>query len=172
MGVLDELKQEIEELKSKEGDTQEITPADTDLVRRKLLPKMQALYNYFKEFNEHLQVVSPDVSGDYLLEGLGTLTNLRQSDYKLATDDPKSIQKFIFHWSCSRAGRQEFKVENSILAEKHREKLWKQNLRFNKRDVQKGAGAVFSVENRILDLELLASGRSARAWAPLRSTAS
>ncbi len=146
MGVLDELKQEVEDLKAKKGEDQQPTQADTDLVRRKLLPKMKALYNYFKEFNEHLQVVSPDVTGDYLLEGLGTLTNLRQSDYKLATDDPKTILKFIFHWTCSRSGRHEFKVENPILAEKHRENLWKQNLRFNKRDVQNGVGAVFVVD--------------------------
>ena len=126
MGVLDELKQEVEDRKAKEGESQDTTQADTELVRRKLVPKMKALYNYFKEFHEHLQVVSPDVTGDYVLEGLGTLTNLRQSDYKLATDDPKSILKFVFHWSCSRSGRQEFKVENPILAEKHRENLWRQ----------------------------------------------
>ena len=146
MGVLDELKQEIEDLKAKEGETQQTPQADADLVRRKLLPKMQALYKYFKEFHEHLQVVSPDVAGDYVLEGLGTLTNLCQCDYQLATDDPKSILKFIFHWSCSRSGRQEFKVENPILAEQHRENLWKQKLRFNKRDVQNGVGAMFVVD--------------------------
>lgn len=115
-------------------------------ARRLLEAKMKALYKYFSEFNEHLNVVSPDVSGDYLLEGLGTLTNLHQGDYKLATDDPKSIQKFTFHWSCTGQGRQEFKVANPILAEKHRETLWNMNLRFNKRDLQKGAGAVFVVD--------------------------
>ncbi len=146
MGVLDELKQEADELKVREDVAQETTQADTDCVRRKLEPKMKALYKYFKEFNEHLNVVSPDVSGDYLLDGLGTLTNLRQGDYKVATEDPKSIQKFTFHWSCSRPGRQEFKVANPILAEKHRETLWNVNLRFNKRDLQNGAGAVFVVE--------------------------
>ena len=142
MGVLDDLKQEAAELKVKEGEEQDTTQADTDRVRRKLEPKMKALYNYFKEFNEHLNVVSPDVSGDYLLEGLGTLTNLRQGDYKLEADDPKSIQNFTFHWTCSRPGRQEFKIANPILAERHRETLWNLNLRFNKRDLQNGAGAV------------------------------
>ena len=146
MGVLDELKQEAENLKVRGDEAQDTTQVNTDLVRRQLEPKMKALYNYFKEFNEHLNVVSPDVSGDYLLEGLGTLTNLRQGDYKLATDDLNSIQKFTLHWSCSRSGRQEFKVGNPILAEKHRETLWNLNLRFNKRDLQNGAGAVFMVE--------------------------
>ena len=148
MGLLDELKQEAKELQAKEGDAPEATEtgAGTDRARRQLIAKMQAVYKYFKEFNEHLNVVSPDVSGDYLLEGLGTLANLRQGDYKLATDDPKAIQKFTFHWTCARKGRQEFKVENPILAEKHREHLWNQNLRFNKRDLQKGAGVVFVVD--------------------------
>lgn len=152
MGLLDELKQEAQELKAREEEGQDPVQAnvnadtDAEQARRMLGPKMKALYNYFKEFNEHLNVVSPDVSGDYLLEGLGTLTNLRQGDYKLATDDPKSIQKFTFHWSCSGSGRQEFKVTNPILAEKHREALWNLNLRFNKRDLQSGAGAVFVVE--------------------------
>ncbi len=152
MGLLDDLKQEAQEHKAREDEGQDPTQAnaesdsDAEQARRKLAPKMKALYNYFKEFNEHLNAVSPDVSGDYLLEGLGTLTNLRQGDYKLATDDPRSIQKFTFHWSCSGSGRQEFKVTNPIIAEQHREALWNLNLRFNKRDLQKGAGAVFVVE--------------------------
>lgn len=146
MGLLDELKQEAEQLKSKDEEVPDTTQAESQRVRRQLEPKMKALYKYFTEFNEHLNVVSPDVSGDYLLEGLGTLTNLRQGDYKLATDDPKSIHKFTFHWACSRAGRQEFKVANPILAEKYRETLWNLNLRFNKRDLQKGAGSVFVVD--------------------------
>ncbi len=152
MGLLDELKTEAQELKAREDDGQDPTQAnakpdgDVEQARRMLAPKMKALYNYFKEFNEHLNVVTPDVSGDYLLEGLGTLNNLRQGDYKLATDDPKSIQKFTFHWSCSGSGRQEYKITNPILAEKHRETLWNLNLRFNKRDLQSGAGAVFVVE--------------------------
>ena len=152
MGLLDELKQEAESLKAREDEAPDTAQAQTqeqaqaEQARRMLAPKMKALYKYFTEFNEHLNVVSPDVSGDYLLEGLGTLTNLRQGDYKLTTDDPKSIQKFTFHWSCSGTGRQEFKVANPIIAEKHRETLWNLNLRFNKRDLQNGAGAVFVVE--------------------------
>jgi hypothetical protein len=150
MGLLDDLKQEAEERTASEeqgqGQDSASSDSDTEHVRRTLAPKMKALYNYFKEFNEHLNVVSPDVSGDYLLEGLGTLTKLQQGDYKLATDDPNSIQKFTFHWSCTRPGRQEFKVLNPIIAEKHREILWNLNLRFNKRDLQNGAGAVFVVE--------------------------
>lgn len=146
MGLLDDLKQEAEQLKAKDDEVPESPQADSDRVRRTLEAKMKALYKYFSEFNEHLNVVSPDVSGDYLLEGLGTLTNLQQGDYKLATDDPNSIQKFTFHWSCSRQGRQEFKVGNPILAEKYRETLWNLNLRFNKRDLQNGAGAVFVVD--------------------------
>jgi hypothetical protein len=147
MGLLDELKQEAESLKTRDDeDIQETPQMDVEAVRRQLEPKMKALYKYFTEFCEHLNVVTPDVSGDYLLEGLGTLSNLRQGDYKLATDEPNSIQKFTFHWSCSRQGRQEFKIDNPIIAEKHRETLWNYNLKFNKRDLQNGAGAVFVVE--------------------------
>ena len=146
MGLLDDLKQEAEQAKARGEEAPDNAQAELERVRRQLEPKMKALYKYFAEFNEHLNVVSPEVSGDYLLEGLGTLTNLRQGDYKLATDDPNSIQKFTFHWSCSRQGRQEFKVSNPILAEKYRETLWNVNLRFNKRDLQNGAGAVFVVE--------------------------
>jgi len=146
MSLLDELKQEAEQLKAKDDEAPDTTQAESERARRELEPKMKALFKYFTEFSEHLNVVSPDVSGDYLLEGLGTLTNLRQGDYKLATDDENSIQKFTFHWSCARQGRQEFKVSNPILAEKYRETLWNLNLRFNKRDLQKGAGAVFVVD--------------------------
>ena len=148
MGLLDDLKQEAAELKAKDVDTPEVAQTDVgeDRARRMLGAKMKALYKYFNEFNDHLNVVSPDVSGDYLLEGLGTLTNLRKGDYKLATDDQNWIQKFTFHWACARQGRHEFKVGNPIIAEKHRENLWNQNLRFNKRDLQKGAGAVFVID--------------------------
>ena len=148
MGLLDELKQEAEILKSEEADNapDDTTEAEAERARRMLEPKMKALYKYFTEFCEHLNVVTPDVAGDYLLEGLGTLTNLRQGDYKLATDDPNSLHKFTFHWSCAGRGSKEFKVPNPIIAEKHRETLWNYNLKFNKRDLQNGAGAVFVVE--------------------------
>ncbi len=153
MGLLDELKNEAENLKAADDTGQEAAPAesqaDTERMRRMLAAKMTALYKYFNEFNEHLSAVSPDVSGDYLLEGLGTLSNLRQGDYKLATENPKSIEKFTFHWACSRQGRQEFKIANPIIAEKQRENLWNANLRFNKRDLQDGAGAVFVVDDYV-----------------------
>jgi hypothetical protein len=146
MGVLDELKKEAAEVRAKVDEESSTTVQESGKNRRQLEPKMQALYKYFSEFAEHLSVVSPDVSGDYLLEGLGALTNLQQGDYQITTDDPKSVQKFTFHWSCSRSGRQEFKVPNPAAAEVVRETLWNQNLRFNKRDLQAGAGALFTVE--------------------------
>ena len=150
MGLLDELKNEAETLKATDSGDQETASAQTHAEsNRMLVPKMMALYKYFNEFTEHLNVVSPDVSSDYLLEGLGTLTSLRQGDYKLATDDPKKIEKFTFHWTCSREGRQEFKIENQIIAEKHRERIWNANLRFNKRDLQDGAGTIFVVEDYV-----------------------
>lgn len=146
MGLLDELKQEAESLKARDDGEQDTTQADSERALRELEPKMKVLYKYFTEFNEHLNVVTPEVTGDYLLEGLGTLTKLRQGEYNLTTDDPNSIQKFTFHWTCSRPGRQEFKIDNPIIAEKHRETLWNYNLKFNKRDLQNGAGSVFVVD--------------------------
>ena len=149
MGVLDELKKEAQDVKAKESETKTTTRTHSAQVRLNLEPKMVILYNYFKEFCDHLSVITPEVSGDYLLEGLGTLNNLRQDEYKITTDDPQSVQKFTFHWSCSRQGRQEFKVPNPVTAEQHRENLWNLNLRFNKRDMQAGAGAVFVVDTYV-----------------------
>ena len=72
MGLLDELKQEAEILKSQdEDDAPDDTQAEIERAQRLLEAKMKALYKYFTEFCEHLNVVTPDVSGDYLLEGLG-----------------------------------------------------------------------------------------------------
>ena len=146
MGVLDELKKEALEVRAKVDEEKSSTVVKSEHKRREIEPKMKALYKYFKEFADHLGVVNPDVSGDYLLEGLGTLTGLRQREYKITTDDPESVQKFTFHWVCSRDGRHEFKVPNPVTAEMHRETLWNMNLRFNKRDLQDGAGAVFVVD--------------------------
>lgn len=148
MGVLDELKQTAEELKAKEDEEKSTTIRRAEQIRRDIAPKMKELYTYFKEFCDHLNVVSPDVTGDYLLEGLGTLTALHQGEYKLATDDPEAdtVQKFTFHWTCSRDGRQDFRVANGVAAEQFRENMWNLNLRFKKRDVQNGAGAVFTVD--------------------------
>ncbi|MDX1432114.1 MAG: hypothetical protein R3286_06660 [Gammaproteobacteria bacterium] len=146
MGVLDELKKEAQQVRAKVDEAKTSTEVKSEKKRREIEPKLKALYKYFKEFADHLNVVDPDVTGDYLLEGLGTLTNLRQREYKITTDDPEAVEKFTFHWVCSREGRQEFKVGNPVTAEMHRESLWNMNLRFNKRDLQDGAGAVFVVE--------------------------
>ena len=71
MGVLDELKKEAATVKAKEEKIRTSDEAQRDALLKKIRPKMQSLYGFFKELAENLAVVAPDVRYDYEIPGFG-----------------------------------------------------------------------------------------------------
>lgn len=134
MGVLDELKQEAEKAQAEREKEQSAEVTQKAELERKLVTRVDDLYSYFKEFQKQLSVVDPQVTGDFNVQDLCKLTNLKQGEYKLATDDVSSVRKFTFHYTCTGSGVREIKLPSRVIAEQKKEYLWACNLKFKLKD--------------------------------------
>ena len=134
MGVLDELKQEAEKTQAEREKEQSTETAQKAELERKLVTRVDDLYSYFKEFQKQLSVVSPDVVGDFNVQELCKLTNLKQGDYKLSTENSSEVRKFTFHYTCTGPGIREIRLPSRVIAEQKKEFLWSCNLKFKLKD--------------------------------------
>lgn len=149
MGLLDELKKEAEQVKAQAEEERSSTLARQAAVAHEIVPRMLELYEYFRQFKNHLSVVDPGLTASYDVQGVGTLEGLRQGDYRLYTDDqPEHITKFTFQYSYSRNARQEIRHSNRATAQQQKEYLWEHNLKFTTRDASDGS-TIF-----VLDLQV------------------
>lgn len=134
MGVLDDLKQEAEKTQAERDKEQSAEAAQKAEIERKLVTRVDDLYSYFKEFQKQLSVVDPQVVGDFNVQDLCKLTNLKQGGYKLTTEDVSEVRKFTFHYACTGSGVREIKLPSRMVAEQKKEFLWSCNLKFKLKD--------------------------------------
>lgn len=138
MGVLDELKKQAENTQ-KQRQQQENAGAERRAeLKRKLVTRVDDLYYFFKEFEQQLNVVNPNVTCSFDVGDLCTLTNLTQGEYKLRADDVGEVTKFRFYYSCVGSGGREVKLSNLAVAEKKQEVLKTNQLKFKLRDERGG----------------------------------
>jgi len=94
MGLLDDLKQESEIKKQ----LLEVDLNQEQLLishyENFLLPKLQFIYNYFKELIEYLNILQEPITIDTYTKRIPGFNNLIQNDYKLSTDKHGGITKF------------------------------------------------------------------------------
>ncbi len=147
MSLLDDLKKQAEEVKEKQRQELSQTQARARLVEDCLRPRMRALYDFFRELKEQLDVLDPDVRRDYQVEGVGVLDNLRQGHYRIEVEDPRQVDSFAFRYTCARDERLEFRREQRS-AQRTKELLWSHNLRFATRDAS-GGGTTFLLSYQV-----------------------
>jgi len=94
MGILNELRDEAN--KQKEDDQLQAYSKEliADKYKNEILPKIQMIFNYFKEIIEHLQYLkNPIVVREYS-KTYPQFGELQQQDYKLSSDDYGGQTKF------------------------------------------------------------------------------
>lgn len=148
MGVLDELKKEAATVKAKVERSRSDEQTQRDAVLRELRPRMQALYAFLKELADNLAVVNPDVRVAYEVGGFGQLKGLRQEGYRVSTPDNRALSHFTLHFNCVSAGTVRFQVKGKEAAERQRQAMWQNNLRFTSKALSDGTG-VFHLETHI-----------------------
>ncbi len=129
MGVLDELKKEAEKSQLQRQQQESAGAEQRAELERKLVTRVDDLYCYFKEFEQQLKLAKPNVTGAFDVEGLCTLTNLTQGEYKLRTSDVGEVRKFAFRFTRTGSGLREVKLANMVLAEQKRDLLTVNNLK-------------------------------------------
>ncbi len=111
MSLRDELRKEADKKKAEEALLLSSQEKLQQVYEEKLLPKMQHIYDYFKEIVEYLEFLKEPIRiGEYSprYKNLGELV---QQDYKLSTDKFGGVAKYdelkeiMFRFYCSGEGK-------------------------------------------------------------------
>lgn len=130
MGVLEELKQQAEKVKAEREVQEKSEQGRRSALDRRLLARINELYGYFREFQEQLNVVNPEIVSDFYVTDLCTLKGLRQQNYRITTGGNGELRKFTLHYDCVGRGIKEVRFPNLALAEQKKDRLQRCNLRF------------------------------------------
>ena len=144
MGILDDLKKQAEATQARQAGDSQATTLRRAEVEAALLPKMRALYEYFSEFQNYVQVVNPEVNVSLKLLEIGEVNDLGQSDYNLNTDNREKITSFTFRFVRAKKGVVQVSVDDTKAAGDFRDYIRDHRLRAKVRSKDKG-GAVFIV---------------------------
>lgn len=130
MGVLDELKRQAEKAQASLEQQQAGQEGQQALIERRLMTRMDDLHAYFKEFQQQVNLVNPEITGDFYIADLCTLENLRQEGYQVTSGNADGLRKFTFHYARVGKGLSEVRFSNKLIAEQKRESLWRYGLKF------------------------------------------
>ncbi len=130
MGVLDESKPQAEKAQARRRQQPASQEDQNAIIERRLMTRMDDLHAYFKEFQQQLNLVDPEITGEFYITDLCTLKNLRQEGYQVTSDNADGVRKFTFHYACAGKGLREVRLPNKLIAEQKRENLWRYGLKF------------------------------------------
>lgn len=130
MGVLDELKQQAEKVQAKLKQQEASQKDQRSQIERRLMTRMDDLHAYFKEFQQQLNLVKPEITGDFYITDLCTLKGLSQGAYQVTSDNGGHVNKFTFHYALLGKGVREVKLPNKLVAEQKKEVLWRYGFKF------------------------------------------
>lgn len=130
MGVLDELKQQAEKVQARLKEQETNQKGQRSIIERRLMSRMDGLHAYFKEFQQQLNLVNPEITSDFYITDLCTLKSLRQGGYQLTSDNSGYVRKFTLHYALVGRGMSEVKLPNKLIAEQKRENLWRCGFKF------------------------------------------
>lgn len=143
MGVLDELKLQAEKARARLEEQETSQKGQRSIVERRLMSRMNDLHAYFKEFQQQLNLVNPEVTSDFYITDLCTLKRLRQGGYQLTSDNSGCVGKFTFHYALVGRGMREVKLPSKLIAEQKRENLWRYGFKFKLKEYSPGRCSLF-----------------------------
>jgi hypothetical protein len=136
MGLLDELRQEAASAKSREQEQRERMQRLREIYATEVNPRIEELYRYLKELEEHLNYLKPDVWVDYELPGFGVVSDLRQGNYSMEKGRKEQVHRVPFSFSCSSEGELKYKVEGEKRVRTVMEELTAAGMRYTTKKIR------------------------------------
>jgi len=100
MGLLDQLREESSSAKSSEQKEklrlEELQKSYDSIVT----PKLEQIWSFLKELEQHLNYLKPEVYVDYEVAGFGTFKNLNQAHYKMEKGRKNILKRIPFRYIC------------------------------------------------------------------------
>lgn len=140
MGILDELKQEADQLKNQELDEQRRKEEIERRFREEIDPRMQQLHAYLRDVVQQLNVVKPEIPVDYEIAGKPLLKGLNQGDYFLGH---YTERKFNLLFVCSRELKQVFELSDAAQINKMKEYLTNNAVKYHCKELKNDRHEVY-----------------------------
>jgi len=158
MGILDELKQQASEKRQLEATEERERHSQEERYRQELLPKMQQLHAYLREFVDHLNYVRPEIVVSVYDDGRRGLNHLLQGGYHLATDEHggqsslDNLKTLRLTYHCSADGEHRYTLTGKKDIEKEMHLLSDTGISYSHRPVaemQREMVEEFSVRRKV-----------------------
>ena len=151
MALLDELRQASEIARNREQLEKERTQRLQEIYDKEVNPKIEMIYNYLKELEEHLNYLKPDIRADYKISGYGVLENLKQTAYHMEKGRKEKLKKVQFSFRCESEEELTFTVEGKKQLHAIMEEMDRAGIRYGCKRERGGnnevVGADISVES-------------------------
>lgn len=131
MGLLDNLRQQSQQLKTKEQQEQQQLAALEAKYRQLVQPGMVKLYRVLDELAKHLNYIKPDITVSYQMNADGKVLQYRQQDYQVRVDSLEDTKKVVMSFCCAGEVDVVFSVEGKRAVDKHQDYLHRHGLKFH-----------------------------------------
>ena len=134
MGILDDLKNQSEVLKTSEEQEQLRQAELLKFYQENLHPKMLQLYKFLNELVEHLNYIKKETKVFYPVLPDGTLQEFEQLDYKVTIDSVNEVKDLNLHFLCNLKEPLVFEIENSERIQRYTDVLHSYRIEFDRTD--------------------------------------
>ncbi len=123
MGVLDQLRKEVDQKKLSELQTVDQQALRSELYKTQVLPKMQQVFKYLQELVAHLNYLEVPIKVESYSDRFPRLGTLMQKEYKINTDgyggfsDFNKLMQINVTFYCIGAGEFEYNVHTKLAIE-------------------------------------------------------
>jgi len=150
MGLLDELRQETEAAKAREETDKQRHERLVDIYDTEVNPKIEMLYTFLKELEEHLNYLKPEIFVGYDIPGYGRLENMKQGKYAMEKGRREILKKVPFKFTCSEFGPLTYEVEGKEKLSHVMDELQQAGIRYS---CKKNRGGNDEVVGAIMEIE-------------------
>ncbi|MCK4865293.1 MAG: hypothetical protein KAT06_07660 [Gammaproteobacteria bacterium] len=134
MGILDDLKNQSENLKADEDRERQRQAALLKHYEKDIHPKMLKLYTFLNEFIEHLNYLNKVIQVSYPIAPDGSHCEFEQSEYKVTIDSTTAVKDMNLSFTCKLKEPLVFELENSERILSYTDVLHSYRIDFNRYD--------------------------------------
>jgi len=138
MGLLDELRQESESVKDRESAEKERAKKLNEIYDTEVIPKIEMIYRYLQELEEHLNYLKPDIPVDYEMPGFGMMEDLKQCEYGMEKGRREVLKQVPFKFVCKSNGNVNFRVDGVKKLNGIMQELDRAGIRFTCKKIRSG----------------------------------
>lgn len=134
MGILDDLKNQSDILKSGEASEAQRQAELLKFYQENLHPKMLQIYTFLNEFIEHLNYIKTETDVSYPVKPDGSMQLFKQSDYKITIDSATEVKEINLRFNCKLGEQLVFELDNSERIQHFTELLHSYKIDFDRID--------------------------------------